>query len=235
MRWKSRSRTMATFAILTLVLMLVPGAWAGIKYSVLYNFKGGKNGAGPGALVSDAEGNLYGVTATGGDGGNGGCGTVFELSRVKNGWAEKVLYRFTANARDGCIPATDLALAFDMKGNLYGTTIRGGQGNCSGGGCGTVFELTLNSEGRWKETVLYRFSGEADGEAPYFGVILDAVGNVYGTTAGGDPSCGCGTVFELTPLAGGGWTKTILHAFGGTDGATNRKWTILWASLRRTL
>jgi uncharacterized repeat protein (TIGR03803 family) len=197
---------------------LVPEVWAGAKYSVLYKFKGGRNGAGPnGALVADAAGNLYGVTATGGYGKNEGCGTVFEVSGAGNGWDQKVLYRFPGNGKDGCIPIGNLT--FDVKGNLYGTTSSGGQGNCSGQTCGTVFELTPNAGGNWKHTVLHRFTGGSDGEFPTSSVVLDAAGNVYGTTGGGDTSCGCGTVFELTPLAGGGWTKTILHAFGGADGA----------------
>ena len=65
-------------AVLTMILASAPGAWAAPKYQSLYDFKGGKNGAGPaGALISDAAGNLYGVTATGGEGGGQGCGTIF--------------------------------------------------------------------------------------------------------------------------------------------------------------
>jgi uncharacterized repeat protein (TIGR03803 family) len=218
MRWKSCSKTTVVLFILAMALALGPDAWAGTKYSVLYKFSGGQDGSGPnGALVSDATGNLYGVTATGGDGKNGGCGTVFELSRVRNSWAQKVLYRFPGSGRNGCILIGNLA--FDATGNLYGTASRGGQGDCSGGGCGTVFELKPNSDGGWKATVLHRFAGGNDGDAPSSGVVLDSVGNVYGTTAGGDTSCGCGTVFELTPREDGGWTKTTLHAFGGADGA----------------
>jgi uncharacterized repeat protein (TIGR03803 family) len=218
MRWKSCSKTMLVLANLAVAMTLAPGVWAAPKYSVLYNFQGGRNGMSPqGALISDAAGNLYGVTAGGGEGGNGGCGTVFELRRVKDRWAEKELYVFPGNAKDGCGPNANLA--FDTKGNLYGVTVTGGKGDCSGHMCGTVFELTPSAGDKWKETVLYRFAGGNDGAAPNSGVIFDATGNLYGTTeVGGGTSCGCGTVFELTPKAGGGWNETILHSFSGTDG-----------------
>jgi uncharacterized repeat protein (TIGR03803 family) len=88
--------------------------------------------------------------------------------------------------------------------------------------CGTVFELAPGSKGEWKETVLHRFAGGRDGRAPDSGLLFDAAGNLYGTTAGGgsnsDCPSGCGTVYELTPAAGGGWNEEILHSFTGTDG-----------------
>jgi uncharacterized repeat protein (TIGR03803 family) len=115
------------------------------------------------------------------------------------------------------------ALIFDAAGNLYGTTSYGGTYDY-----GTVFELTPAAGGGWTETVLHNFNDNGtDGYWPYAGLIFDAVGNLYGTTYGGGvyTSCtngsflGCGTVFELTPTAGGGWTEKVLHSFGnGTDG-----------------
>jgi uncharacterized repeat protein (TIGR03803 family) len=73
------------------------------------------------------------------------------------------------------------------------------------------------------ERVLYRFKGGSDGSAPAAGLIADAAGNLYGTTTnGGAASCqgGCGTVFELSPTAGGRWTETVVYRFtGGSDGA----------------
>ncbi len=219
MRPKLCLKVMAVLAVLTMALALAPSVWAASKYKSLYDLKGGKNGAGPsGALISDAAGNLYGVTATGGGGGGRGCGTVFELVRSRSGWSQRVIYRFPASAKDGCLPSTNLA--FDAEGNLYGTTMRGGQGDCFGGKCGVVFELTQSSTGQWKETVLHRFAGGNDGAIPTAGIVLDAAGNVYGTTEdGGGTSCTCGTVFELTPKAGGDWIETILHSFSGTDGS----------------
>jgi uncharacterized repeat protein (TIGR03803 family) len=85
----------------------------------------------------------------------------------------------------------------DNAGNLYGTTLYGGDLTCSDpDGCGVVFKLDTSG----KEKVLHTFTGKADGGGPYAGVIRDAAGNLYGTAAyGGDPNCGCGVVFKLTP------------------------------------
>jgi uncharacterized repeat protein (TIGR03803 family) len=97
---------------------------------------------------------------------------------------------------------------FDAAGNLYGTTTDGN---------GAVFELTPESGG-WNETVLYTFSGGTDGNDPQAGLVMDGAGNLYGTTMQGG-AYGFGTVFELSPLSGGGWSESIIHSFGnGTDG-----------------
>ncbi len=77
--------------------------------------------------------------------------------------------------------------------------------------------------GTSQEQVLYRFAGGNDGAQPNAGLIADAAGNLYGTTsAGGGAGCGgsgCGTVFELSPGQGGGWSETVLWRFkGNTDG-----------------
>lgn len=218
MQRKSGSKKAPVLSVL--VIAIATCAWAGPKYHVLYNFQGGKDGTFPiGALVSDAAGNLYGVTTGGGLGGNGGCGTIFELVRRNGGWVHKVLYRFPGKANEGCYPYANLES--DGKGNLYGTTESGGgQGNCSGETCGTVFELAPVAGDKWKATVLHRFAGGQDGAIPIAGVVLDKAGNVYGTTTdGGGTSCGCGTVFELTPMQSGGWNEKIIHSFSGSDGA----------------
>jgi uncharacterized repeat protein (TIGR03803 family) len=110
------------------------------------------------------------------------------------------------------------SLIFDAAGDLYGTST-------GGGGNGYVFELTPNGDGTWALSLLHSFfKNGTDGLHPYGSLILDAAGNLYGTTAlGGSGACagdGCGTVFELTPAGGGNWTETILHSFDndGTDG-----------------
>jgi uncharacterized repeat protein (TIGR03803 family) len=138
---------------------------------------------------------------------------VFELSPSRNGtWSETVLHTFTGSP-DGGAPLFG-ALIRDGVGNLYGTTSQGGIATgCYGnvGGCGTVFELSPNGSG-WTETVLYSFTGGADGDSPIGPVTMDAHGNLYGAAYnGGDlnsnsPACligftpiGCGTVFKLTP------------------------------------
>lgn len=224
MRRNHSQTTLAVLTIMAVVLVLAPAVRAALKYSVIYDFKDDKDGFGPtGWLVSDEVGNFYGVTGAGGVGcpRYSGCGTVFELRRTKRGWSHEVLYRFRGG-EDGRLPFANLTL--DAAGNLYGTTHYGGttercvvHGEYIG--CGTVFKLAW-SGGKWKETVLYRFRGR-DGAYPLAGVVLDSKGNLYGTTQdGGNTSCYCGTVFELSSDSNGKWTETILHAFSGKpDGA----------------
>ena len=208
------------------VFELTPTAGGGWAEQVLYSFGNGTDGAFPAAgLIFDAAGNLYGTTLGGGD---YGYGTVFELTpTVGGGWTEQVLYSFNLNGTDGVWPAANLI--FDRSGNLYSTTWGGGEYeyNCDNGvpGCGTVFELSPTAGGGWTEQVLWNFGNGTDGTNPEAGLIFDAAGNLYGTTVNGGTydNCsygGCGTVFELTPTAGGGWTEQVLHNFGnGTDGA----------------
>jgi uncharacterized repeat protein (TIGR03803 family) len=197
---------------------VIPGGGSGSE-SALYSFAGGSDPKLPYAgLIFDKAGNLYGTTEFGG---TDNQGTVFEITRNSNGtWTESILYNFTG-AADGGQPAA--GLVFDVAGNLYGTANFGGSANCSMG-CGTVFKLTPASGG-WTQSVLYTFTGGADGREPYARLLFDATGNLYGTTLlggniGSVCSTGCGTVFKLTP-ASSGWTETVLYAFaGGTDGAS---------------
>jgi uncharacterized repeat protein (TIGR03803 family) len=120
----------------------------------------------------------------------------------------RTLYTFQG-ASDGGYPN---AVVRDAAGNLYGTTISGGVGTCTDGdlsGCGVVFKVTPAG----KETVLYSFTGGADGAAPQRGLLL-AKGNLYGTTSGGG-TYGFGTVFEVDENG----NETVLYAFtGGADG-----------------
>jgi uncharacterized repeat protein (TIGR03803 family) len=195
--------------------------------SLLREFHGAGDGRYPeGSVIFDASGNLYSTTNGGGSASCGGgfaCGVVFELSPVSGGaWQEAVLDSLFTQG--GINPAA--GLVFDGAGNLYGTTSSGGNlSGCSGAGCGVVFELSPQSDGRWRETLLHAFTGGRDGAVPLSSLIFDAAGNLYGTTSqGGVPGCGggpgCGTVFELSPDGTGHWHETVLHAFtGGRDGA----------------
>ena len=123
-----------------------------------------------------------------------------------------VIFSFAGS--DGEYADTDLET--DSAGNIYGTTVLGGDF-----GSGTVFQLSPTPNG-WVHTVLYSFTGGADGGEPYKGVTIDREGNLYGTAVtGGSGSCegGCGVAYKLTN-SGGNWTQTVIHAFtGGDDGS----------------
>jgi uncharacterized repeat protein (TIGR03803 family) len=167
--------------------------------TVLYAFTGGTDGGFPnGSLIRDASGNLYGVTAWGGDlssctgrGAYNGCGVIFKLDTTGK---ETVLYAFKG-ITDGAYP--DGGLLRDKSGNLYGATNMGGTIGCADNfGCGTIFKLDTNGH----ENVLYTFNAISHGVYPNGGLIMDRSGNLYGTTSsGGNPSCYCGVVFKLTP------------------------------------
>jgi uncharacterized repeat protein (TIGR03803 family) len=105
----------------------------------------------------------------------------------------------------------------DLRGNLIGTTSRGGKSGCGdlGWGCGTAYKLTQTAQG-WAETTLHTFQGQPDGDEPSFAVVRDRHGNLYGTTYfGGD--YGYGSLFELSPL-GSQWTDEILYSFPAPHG-----------------
>ena len=190
-----------------------------------YHFRGTPDGSQPeGTLLSDGAGNFYGTTSGGGLTSCGFsapfCGTVFKVSVGSNGsLTETVIYKFQG-INDGASPAG--ALIFDHAGNLYGTTITGGNpAVCNGEGCGTVFKLSPNSNGTWTETVLYRFLGSTDVAQPALGVVMDSAGNLYGASEGGCIEECNGTVFKLTPNSNGTWTESILYTFlGGIDGGS---------------
>jgi uncharacterized repeat protein (TIGR03803 family) len=175
---------------------------------VLYSFMGGADGALPGygKPVFDSAGNLYNTVTEGGstDCLAMGCGLVYKLTPLTNGWAKSVVHLFTGV--DGQYPAG--GVIFDNAGNIYGTTALGG-----GAGYGVVFELTPSGSG-WTETVLYSFQGGSDGQYPEGGLVFDGSGNIYGATSYGGVHGG-GTVFELAP-SGDGWTFQTLYNFGGS-------------------
>ena len=88
-------------------------------------------------------------------------------------------------------------MILDSAGNIYGTTAYGGGSSvCQSelSGCGTVFELSPAIGGGWSEKILHRFvsSDEGlDGEVPYGPLVMDAEGNLYGTTLQGGVRLGC--------------------------------------------
>jgi uncharacterized repeat protein (TIGR03803 family) len=197
------------------VFELIPAAGGGWTEKILYSFNNdGIDGHGPSAgVIFDAAGNLYGTTQFGGSGCNppsGYCGTVFELTPTATGeWTEKILHSFQANGTDGTLPQSGLVI--DSQGNLYGTTVLGGNNNL-----GTVYELKPAAGGGWKEEILHSFRDSGDGQFPQASLIFDASGNLYGATSG-DGQFANGTVFELTRTASGGWKDKVLHSFGTSN------------------
>jgi uncharacterized repeat protein (TIGR03803 family) len=170
------------------------------KEKVLHSFSQTEgDGAFPwyGTLARDSSGNLYGTTITGGIDGQLCCGTVFKVTASGE---ETILYRFSGVGGDGFPQA---GVVRDASGNLYGTTQNGGTSNA-----GTVFQLDPTG----KKTVLYSFTGSADGGQPVAGLVLDVKGNLYGTTTQGGSSF-AGTVFKVDPTG----KETVLYNFTGSN------------------
>lgn len=128
----------------------------------------------------------------------------FNVSGAQAG--ENVILQF--NHTEGSAPIS--GLTSDGAGNLYGTTTAGGKGNC-----GTVFELSPGSAGKWTETVLYSFRGcRSVSQVPYGTLAIDKEGNLYGTQI---QYFNSGQIFELMKGANGTWSYSIIHNFG-TEG-----------------
>lgn len=235
MRGTRRLILLAAASTIVFGLLATTPASAASKEKILYNFCSLSNcadGAVPSfdGLTFDASGNLYGMTEFGGDGCPGdhpGCGTAYELTPGANGtWTETVLYNFCEDPKHCVYQQGNLTL--DATGNLYGTAGMGGASVCypQGPGCGVVFQLKRGAHGQWQQKILHNFQPNGkDGIYPSDTLLIDAAGNLYGTTGeGGTGSCsdgyesGCGTVFELVPSANGKWTEKVLYSFKGTDG-----------------
>lgn len=184
------------------------GPWT---LTTLWDFNNDANGAVPfGRLTWDAYGNLYGTTSAGGE---GNCGTVFELSPVSGGWNEQAVHTFSWSG-DGCTPYA--GVTFDKHGNLFGTTARGGVITCNDGeGCGSVFELSQNPNQTWTETMLLLFDG-SNGESPWGEVNFDTIGNLYSTFSLSPNCIYCGGAFKIS-TAGGEWRYSPFF-FDGQDG-----------------
>jgi uncharacterized repeat protein (TIGR03803 family) len=182
------------------------GTW---NLTVLHSFNNTDGSAPWAPLIVDAAGNFYATTRSGGAYGNG---TAFKLTHAADAsWTETVLHSFGSGSDGSDAVGT---LIFDAAGNLYGLTAFGGTY-----GLGTAFELSPTESAGWTETVLHNFGSGSDGSYPFTGgLVFDPAGNLYGSTTTGG-TCGAGTVFEMTPVAGGSWTEQVLHDFGcTTDG-----------------
>jgi uncharacterized repeat protein (TIGR03803 family) len=219
------SRILSLLAIAATTLCLVANATAQTE-TLISSLPHSLSG-----MIFDSAGNLYGTTDTGGDFtcGNGfGCGTAFKLSPSSSGsWTQTVINTFEGGTH-GIAPSA--SLVFDTAGNLYGTTINGGDYKNCPFGCGIAFRLSPVSDGSWTEQRLRWFTGGKDGAFPSGPVIFDSQGNLYGTTSAGGllsgcGGAGCGTVYELSPTSNpkAPWKLTLLHVFtGGADGSDPR-------------
>lgn len=183
--------------------LFVPFVGASAQDTTLYTFTGGGDGGNPPCgLISGGKGVLpskaffYGTTQAGG---TSGYGTVFEVGKTGS---ESAIYSFTGGT-DGAYPLASVIT--DPAGNIYGTTEEGGLF-----GYGVVFKVAPGGA----ETVLHSFAGGGDGAHPFANLIIDASGNLYGTTFVGGTN-DLGTVFEVATDG----TESVLHSFAGKDGA----------------
>lgn len=169
----------------------------GGKEKVLHAFTGGaSDGAQPvGGIILDKRGNIYGSTY---GGGANGLGVVY---RFGPDGVETLLHTFQGICcgADGSFPIGNLV--FGARGNMYGVTQKGGGPT----DLGSVFEA--NTDGT--ETVIHGFTGTADGEEPYGGLMIDGGGSLYGITLFGGSADECGTVYKITPQN----VESVLHAF----------------------
>ena len=153
-------------------------------------------------LVFDKAGNLYGTAS---DGGEFGYGVAYKLTPTNDGWTETILHRFGATG-DGVNPLSGLTM--DASGNLYGTTLYGGDLSS-----GTIYQLSPSENG-WTEKVIYSFTGREDGWFLSAGPTLGPSGELYGATLNGGEGGG-GVVFKLIP-SGDRWNFTVLYSLTST-------------------
>lgn len=196
-------RRAMTLAVLTALLLIAASPALAQTEEVLYAFKGHPDGANPYATLTLQGGNIFGTTY---NGGLNGLGSVFELTPNGNGgWNETVLYSFCPvypSCTDGENP-TYTKVIFDAAGNMYGTAFAGGTlGN------GVVYELSPSSSG-WTYQVIYNFAGQPDAANPINGLVMDAAGNLYGTSYNGGGGNN-GAVFQLHPTGTGTWTEQVI-------------------------
>jgi uncharacterized repeat protein (TIGR03803 family) len=172
------------------------------KETLLHTFVYQDGAGADGDLLADKFGRLYGTTEVSAD----GWGFVFMLDRTGR---FRQIHEFLGNPQDGSYAEGELVR--DPLGNLYGATTLGGMfGFCNSYGCGTIFKIDVTGN----ETVLYNFTGGADGGEPFGGVVADAAGNLYGTTYFGG-TLNFGAVFKVDSYG----NETVLHSFtGGPDG-----------------
>lgn len=179
--------------------------------STLFNFQGGLDNLEPkvptGGLFMDKAGNLIGTTLFGGSANcDLGCGTVYRLNTAG---VLQVVHKLNGR-NEGSQPSGPFIQ--DAAGNLIGVAKSGGK-TCPEfpqAGCGTIFKIAPNG----KLTVFHTFQGGASGAVPRSGLLMDAAGNLFGSTSQGGTQEN-GLVFKIAPDG----TYTVLHRFTGKEGA----------------
>jgi uncharacterized repeat protein (TIGR03803 family) len=184
--------------------------------TILYNFTGKLDGGIPiGRLIGDSANNIYGITSLGGDP-TCSCGTVFKLAPSGT---LTVLHSFlggTDGAQNSGQPELGLVM---IGGDLYGSASFGGVSGCDGTlGCGVIFKVTQSGE----ESVIYRFTGKADGAFPQ-DLIADNAGNIYGATGGSYSQGNAGTIFKMTTAG----AMTVLYTLPGGTAGNSPRWRLL--------
>lgn len=170
--------------------------------TVLHNFDYDNDGAYPdGELIKGSDGNLYGMTVSGGA---STSGTIFKISTTG---VFTVIRSFNYNP-DGAGPHGHLILSTD--GNFYGITSSGGVN-----GYGTIFKMTTSGT----YTVLHALNGGSDGGPSYGSITEGTDGNLYGITYGGGTN-GIGTIFKIAKT--GGSFTVLRHLTYATDGGYSR-------------
>src|SRR5271165_1464902 len=206
----SLSAATVALAILFALTVVTPPAVQAQTYGVIYAFSGDPDGAGPYAgLTMDRGGKLYGTTHSGNSGTN--WGNVYQLQHKGSGWVFNPLGVF-----DGTLSARAV---FGPDGLIYSTS----PNNIAGYVYGYVFNMRPGVKActaaicPWNISLLYAFSGAADGGSPRYGDLnFDQAGNIYGTTPAG--GSGSGVVYEMMH-SGPAWTEQPLYTFSGPDGA----------------
>ena len=178
--------------------------------TTIASFNGGDGQNPQGSLIADAAGDLFGTTALGGADNDG---TVFEIAKTDGGYASAPTTLVSFDGPNGQAPAGSLIA--DAAGDLFGTTFTGGAD-----GNGTVFEIA-KTEGGYASapTILVSFGVAGGPSQPSGSLIIDASGDLFGTTVAGGAD-GNGTVFEIAKTDGGyAAAPTTLVSFDGANGS----------------